>query len=128
MKFVHAPFIDPMLSIFIAIFIAVNIYKNMRGAFQIILQGVPQNVSEDQVINEIQKFPEVDSTHDLHLWTMDGNYHILTTHIVLHQPMEVIELEKLKSRIKSRLKEIQVAHSTIEFEVKGMVCVDEHEH
>nr|AIA17868.1 Cation efflux family [uncultured bacterium] len=88
MKFTYAPFIDPLLSIFIAVFIVVNIYRNMKGAFQIILQGVPQDVSEDRVKIELKKFEEIESTHDLHLWTMDGNYNILTTHLVLHEPMD----------------------------------------
>jgi cobalt-zinc-cadmium efflux system protein len=128
MKFTYAPWIDPLLSILIAVLIIVNIYRNMKGAFQIILQGVPLNVSEEKVRIELQKFPEIDSTHDLHLWTMDGNYHILTTHIVLRQQMETLALERLKMRIKSKLKEIHVAHATIEFEIKGLACVDEHEH
>jgi cobalt-zinc-cadmium efflux system protein len=128
MKLTYAPFIDPLLSILIALFIILNIYRNMKGAFQIILQGVPQNVSEEQVLTELKKFPEIESTHDLHLWTMDGNYNILTTHIVLHQAMEATDLEKLKLKIKLSLKEIHVGHATIEFEVKGMVCGDEHEH
>jgi cobalt-zinc-cadmium efflux system protein len=128
MKFTYAPFIDPLLSIFIAVFIVVNIYRNMKGAFQIILQGVPQDVSEDRVMTELKKFEEIESTHDLHLWTMDGNYNILTTHLVLHEPMDAVTLEKLKVNIKSRLREIHVQHATIEFEVKGMICGDEHEH
>jgi cobalt-zinc-cadmium efflux system protein len=128
MKLTYAPFIDPLLSILIALFIILNIYRNMKGAFQIILQGVPQNVSEDQVLKELRKFPEIESTHDLHLWTMDGNYNILTTHIVLHEAMDATGLEKLKSKIKLSLKDIHVGHATIEFEVKGMVCSDEHQH
>jgi cobalt-zinc-cadmium efflux system protein len=128
MKFTYAPIIDPILSILIAAFIIFNIYRNMKGAFQIILQGVPHGISEDLVKKELSKFPQIESTHDLHLWTMDGNYNILTTHIVLHQPMELLEIEKLKSDIKSGLKTIHVEHATIEFEVKGMVCGDDHEH
>jgi cobalt-zinc-cadmium efflux system protein len=128
MKFTDAPFIDPLLSVLIAAFIVINIYKNMKGAFQIILQGVPQNVSEDQVNAELQTFSEIESIHDLHLWTMDGTYNILTTHIVLREPADFQSLERLKSRIKSRLKKIHVQHATIEFEVRGMACVDEHEH
>jgi cobalt-zinc-cadmium efflux system protein len=128
MKFTNAPFIDPMLSIFIAVFIVINIYRNMKGAFQIILQGVPLNVSEEQVRKVLSSFPEIDSTHDMHLWTLDGNYHIVTAHVVLRQALEPMPLEKLKSRIKSQLRDVHVAHATIEFEIKGLACSDEHEH
>ncbi len=128
MRFFDAPIIDPILSILIAGFIMVNIYRNMKGAFQIILQGVPHNVSEEQATQMILSFEEIDGAHDMHLWTMDGNYHILTTHVVLKNSLDLMEIEKLKLRIKKRLKEINVEHATIEFEVKGMVCSDEHDH
>lgn len=122
MKFVDAPIIDPLLSVIIAIIILVNVYKNMRGAFQIILQGVPVAVSEERVRETFSKFGEVEDTHDLHIWTMDGRYNILTTHAVLKQPLEAESLELLKSKIKSELKKISVHHVTIEFENKGMAC------
>lgn len=126
MKFFDAPIIDPLLSIFIAAFILFNVYRNMREAFQIILQGVPQNVSEEQVKNELAGFTEIESTHDLHLWTLDGTYNILTIHIVLTKAIEVDALEELKFKIKGRLKTINVQHATIEFEVQGIRCEQEH--
>lgn len=126
MKFFDAPIIDPLLSIFIAAFILFNVYRNMREAFQIILQGVPQNVSEEQVKNELAGFTEIESTHDLHLWTLDGRYNILTIHIVLTKAIEVDALEELKFKIKGRLKTINVQHATIEFEVQGIRCEQEH--
>lgn len=128
MKFIYAPFIDPLLSIFISVFIGINIYRNMKGAFQIILQGVPQNVSEEQVVAALRRFPEIESTHDLHLWTMDGSYNIVTVHIVLREAMDSMATEKLKHQVKSKLREIHVAHATVELEVKGIACGDQHEH
>ena len=126
MKFFDAPIIDPLLSIFIAAFILFNVYRNMREAFQIILQGVPQNVSEEQVKKELAVFSDIESTHDLHLWTLDGTYNILTTHIVLTKAIEVHALEELKFKIKERLKTINIQHATIEFEVQGIRCEQEH--
>lgn len=125
MKFVDAPFIDPLLSLLIALLILVNVFRNMRGAFQIILQGVPLNVSEDQVRHELAAFSEIAGMHDLHLWTLDGNYHILTTHIVLDKPLAMAEQELLKQKIKSRLKQLHVEHATIEFESRDVGCEQE---
>ena len=120
MKYSYAPFLDPVLSIGISVFILVNVYRNMRGAFQIILQGVPHNVSEERVRSTLHGFSEVESIHDVHLWTLDGKYNILTVHIVLDKPSDLIALENLKNSIKGKMREINVDHATIEFEVKGM--------
>lgn len=130
MKYSYAPFLDPVLSIGISVFILVNVYRNMRGAFQIILQGVPHNVSEERVRSTLHGFSEVESIHDVHLWTLDGKYNILTVHIVLDKPSDLIALENLKNSIKGKMREINVDHATIEFEVKGMNCqaVEDHSH
>jgi len=122
MKFVDAPAIDPLLSMIIAVIILVNVYRNMRGAFQIILQGVPHAVSEAKVKKAFLNFEEIEGTHDLHIWTMDGRYNILTTHAVLKTPLEAQPLEMLKSKLKAELKKINIHHATIEFETKGLAC------
>ncbi len=122
MKFTEAPYLDPALSVLISVYVIVNVFRHLRGTFRIILQGVPDSVSEQQVVDAINTFPEVESTHDVHLWTLDGNYNILTTHIVLHAPLELVQMEQLKSRIKGQLRTEGVHHATIEFEVKGLTC------
>src|SRR5262245_20630822 len=122
MKFADVPFLDPLLSVIIALIILTNVYKNIRGAFQIVLQGVPHDVSEEQVRQQLMKLPEVDDTHDLHIWTLDGQYNVLTTHVVLKQPISPEGQEDLKAKIKNGLKEINIQHATIEFELKGYAC------
>jgi cobalt-zinc-cadmium efflux system protein len=122
MKFADLPILDPLLSLLIALMIVVNVYRNMRGAFQIILQGVPPNVSEEVVRNTLNSFPEIEGVHDLHLWTLDGSYNIATTHAVLRHEVDIVTLEQLKQRIKDQLKLINIQHSTIEFEIKGISC------
>ena len=130
MKFTDAPYLDPALSVLISVYVIVNVFRHLKGTFRIILQGVPDSVSEQQVVEAMIGFPEVESTHDGHLWTLDGTYNILTTHVVLQEALDVVQMEQLKSRIKGKLRTEGVHHATIEFEVKGLTCkntVDEPE-
>ncbi|MBT1708299.1 cation diffusion facilitator family transporter [Fulvivirgaceae bacterium PWU5] len=124
MKFADVPIIDPLLSMIIGGIILFNVYRNIRGAFQIMLQGVPHNISEERVRKELATFEEVEALHDLHLWTLDGTFNILTTHIVLRQPLDTEPLEALKTRIKKQLQTIGIQHATIEFEIKGYAACD----
>ncbi len=122
MYFVDAPIIDPILSIIISLYIFFNIFRNVRESIHIILQGSPSNLSIDELKKSLLNFKEVDSVHDLHTWSVDGEYNILTIHIVLRKELSVIEQQKLKATIRKSLLKIGVHHSTIEFDVKDEEC------
>jgi len=118
MHFWDLPIIDPLLSAGIAIYILINIYKNLKQSFQIILQGIPKDVSLDKLLKLITDMPEVHSVHDCHIWTMDGEYNVFTAHVVLFDNYNINELETIKSNIKDQLMHKEIHHITIEFENK----------
>jgi cobalt-zinc-cadmium efflux system protein len=66
----------------------------MKSVFQIVLQGVPENISEEKIRNLINTFPEVKGSHDIHVWSMDGNYHIVTLHVVVSAELSVPQQEE----------------------------------
>ena len=45
MLFVHAPIVDPILSIAICIWVLSNVYRNVRSTFRILLQKIPEDVN-----------------------------------------------------------------------------------
>lgn len=116
MHFWDFPIIDPLLSAGIAIYILLNIYKNLKQSFQIVLQGIPENINLEKVVKLITDMKEVHSVHDCHVWTMDGEYNVFTTHVVLYSNCDIDSLEDIKSAIKARLKNEEIHHITIEFE------------
>lgn len=122
MYFVDAPFIDPLLSIAISLFILINVYRNIRQSLRILLQGSPGAVDLKKVEHSILKIDEVQGVHDLHAWSIDGEYNVLTIHVVLHAPQPMGELLRLKLIIRDALLTLGVQHCTIEFEVPGEDC------
>ena len=78
MYFVDAPFIDPLLSILISLYILFNVYRNIRQSMQIILQGSPGVVSPDEVEKAVKSLEKVSGIHDLHIWSVDGEYNVMT--------------------------------------------------
>jgi cobalt-zinc-cadmium efflux system protein len=122
MYFVDAPFIDPLLSIVISLFILFNVYRNIRKSLHIILQGSPGTVDLEKVKQSILKIDEVQGVHDLHAWSIDGEYNVLTIHVVLYSPQPMEELLRLKLIIRDALLTLGVQHCTIEFEVPGEDC------
>lgn len=121
MHYTDYPVIDALLSIGIAIFILINVFSNLKKSFKIILQGTPQDIDIDKIHDAIISTEGVINFHDCHTWTMDGQYHILSVHLVVNN-LKMNELEKVKEEVKSRLKELGIDHSTVEFEQEGMDC------
>lgn len=122
MYFFDIPIIDPILSIAISIFILYNVYKNLRVSMRIILQGTPPELDPDLIREQLNSFPEVESAHDLHSWSIDGEYHVATLHIVLRESTDLADLAPLKSAIRDKLKELNISHATIEFETGAESC------
>lgn len=114
--------IDSILSIGISIFILFNVYKNIKEIFRIILQGTPHAIDTELVEAEIRKIDIIDSIHDLHLWTIDGNYNILTIHVVLKSAQSMEQLAVLKNQIRTTLSEKGIEHITVEFETVNEDC------
>lgn len=122
MMYFDAPFIDPLLSICIALFILFNVFKNLRKSMPIILQSIPDNISIENIQQEIKNLPAIYGIHDCHAWTMDGQYHILTIHIVLDKDYCLSELLTIKQEVKNIVKKAGITHVTIEFENQNENC------
>lgn len=114
--------IDPILSVLIALFILSNIYKNMRELFRILLQGTPYEVDLDTIRENLGEIEKVDSVHDLHVWSVDGMYNVVTVHVVLKADHTMYQLIDLKKRIREVLLEEGIDHATIEFETMDEKC------
>jgi cobalt-zinc-cadmium efflux system protein len=121
MMFFDAPFIDPLLSIVIALFVLYNVYKNLKKSLPIILQGIPDSISIGTIQQQIKELPEIADVHDSHAWSMDGQFHVFTIHIVLKKDYRLSELSDIKLKVKGIIKNAGINHATIEFE-----NVDEH--
>lgn len=125
MLFADLPVLDPILSMGIAAYILFNVYRNMRAAFRIILQAVPERISEKEIKELLSDITQIKDMHDLHLWTMDGNYNVLTMHVVVAETLTLTEAETLKAKIKAKLHEAKIDHATLELEISQAHCDQE---
>jgi cobalt-zinc-cadmium efflux system protein len=46
----------------------------------------------------------IDSIHDWHLWTMDGEYHVASCHVVVASHLSVNEIIAIKTPARTILK------------------------
>ncbi len=124
MIFVNIPVLDPLLSIAISIWVLSNIYKNMRDTFKIFLQAIPEGVDMENVRKSIEEIEGINSVHDIHIWTLDGNSHVMTLHAVTPaaDPSNAQDISQLREKIHEAGEEYGISHITIEFEKPDTDC------
>ncbi|WKD86725.1 Cadmium, cobalt and zinc/H(+)-K(+) antiporter [Polaribacter huanghezhanensis] len=125
MQFWNVPLLDTILSLGIAGYVLFNVYKNIKDAFKIILQGVPDKISSDEIKEQIiLNIDGVEDVHDFHIWTLDGEYHIATIHIILkNKEFSWQESKEIKKHIKQLLHDnFQLEHVTLELESISEDC------
>ncbi len=122
MIFVDFPQLDAILSILIAAYILFNVYKNLNATFRILMQRKPDSVDESAIRNEVLSIPGVKDLHDLHFWTMDGQYNVITLHVVVGDDHAIPEREKIKAEVKHALQHLDIQHVTVEIESESSQC------
>ena len=122
MMFWDLPIIDPILSLLIAVYIIYNAFRNLKKSTLIILQAKPNKVDIEQIHNTLLSIPEITGVHDCHVWSMDGEYNVLSAHLVIEKEISMDEMASIKSKAKSLLKEEHIDHATFEFEGKDEHC------
>lgn len=124
MYFFDVPIIDPILSIAITTFVLFNVVKRLIRAGKIILQAAPAEIDIDDIKARLEAIDEVHDVHHTHLWSLDGEYNIVTVHVKTSGDTRVENLKPIKERIRHTLHDAKVEHVTIEFEALDEECTE----
>jgi cobalt-zinc-cadmium efflux system protein len=124
MIFTDLYILDPILSILITLYILWGVAKNLRKTILLFLQATPENLNIKDVDEKLKKIKNIYDIHDTHIWSLDGEHNILSTHIVINDNLKLEDIEKVKKESKLKLKDIGIQHSTIEIEYKREQCND----
>jgi cobalt-zinc-cadmium efflux system protein len=118
MLFVDLPIIDPLLSLAICAWVLCNVYKNGKGTLKVFLQEIPEDVDTEKLEAALRALEHVLQIHDLHLWTLDGQQHIMTLHVVIDGNLPAEDRQALKAAIKAVCDGFEIHHVTVEFETE----------
>ena len=116
MIYIKIPVLDPILSLGITGWVLFNVYRNLKETFSIMLQEVPREIDISDIEKALLKIEMVKSIHDLHLWTMDGEKHIMTVHVVTGQRLDSEIIRKIKYDVRRSIYNLKITHITIEVE------------
>ncbi|PID31631.1 cation transporter [Candidatus Saccharibacteria bacterium] len=116
--------VDGVLAICIAVFIGYNAAKNLLTTLRVMLQAVPENVDVDKLQADLQRLKHIVSVHDIHTWSLDGDYNVGSVHVV-------VDVSTMKSHqaimdaVFKIMKKHNIQHPTVQIEESDNHC-EEH--
>ncbi len=116
MYYFDLPWIDPALSIGITVFILYGVVGRLWKAGKVILQATPEGIDCARILRDLLATSGVEDAHHLHVWTLDGEYHLASVHLVVEGSRSLQELQQLKQIVKERLHDHGIEHATLELE------------
>jgi len=124
LMFFDWPILDPALSIAFTLFILINVLKNTYQTIKIFMQSVPDKKLLENIRRDLQSIEHVINTHHVHLWSLDGERHVLTAHLEIDEHMSSQEQAQIKQQVSRKLSKYSLSHTTIEIELPEELCRD----
>lgn len=120
--FRDVPILDPLLSIVITLYVLTNVVGNLKKTLAVFLQAVPEAFDIQEIEAALTSIAYVCNVHHTHVWSLDGEHHVLTTHLVLDDEAGKETAVDVKCAAKAALAHLDLTHITIEIEYGGESC------
>jgi cobalt-zinc-cadmium efflux system protein len=114
--------LDPILSILLTSYILFNTLRNLQHTAKVFLQAVPEDIQLEEIDKALRSIEHILSTHHTHVWSLDGENHVLTSHIVVDEHIPRENIACIRQDVREVLREWGFAHSTIEIEFGDKDC------
>jgi cobalt-zinc-cadmium efflux system protein len=116
--------LDLAMSLLIVLVIFYSTWNLFKDSISLALDGVPNGIDLNEVIEEIKEVNGVIDVHHLHIWAMSTTQNAMTAHIIIDSKTSVENLADLKTKIKHELEHVNIQHATLEFETENEKCKD----
>lgn len=107
---------DPLASVIVAILVLRSGFYVTKSSIHVLMEGTPQEIDINEVIQTIEKSDGIESVHDLHIWTITSGLNALSCHAVVNNQLTVEESEIILRKIEHELEHKGIMHVTIQLE------------
>ena len=115
MKYYQIYIIDSILTLAIAIYLIYVGYDLLKSSFKMLMLFTPDNVAIDELAEKINKMPEVNSIHHIHVWQLNETETHLEAHIDFNKDITVSEFGLILIKIEELLQhEYEINHVTLQ--------------
>ncbi|MEK4554145.1 cation diffusion facilitator family transporter [Jeotgalicoccus sp. FSL K6-3177] len=109
---------DPLASVIVAVLISISGFRILRQSLNVLMEGVPETVDFNRIIEKINNVDGVEDAHHIHVWSITSGMNALSVHIVVNGMLNVHETQKIIQRIEEQMKHESIEHVTVQVECK----------
>ncbi|PRY06406.1 cobalt-zinc-cadmium efflux system protein [Pontibacter ummariensis] len=120
--FFELPWLDPLLSLAISVYMLLHAVKSAWAALKVFLQANPLSNRLEEVKGKLLALDTVRDVHQLRVWSLDGEHHVLSAHVVVSEAQKPAAVAALKSGIRNALKPFAITDVTLELELEAERC------
>lgn len=107
---------DAAASVIVAILILFSGYRVVRDSLHILMEGTPAGISLLDIEQKVLAHPQVQTVHDLHVWSITSGLNALSCHVVVDGDMRIHQSSLLIASLEKSLLELGIHHATIQIE------------
>lgn len=108
---------DPIASILMTVLIVRGGWKLVRESVDILLESTPSHIDVADVRKRLEAIEDVESVHDLHVWTLTSGVVALSAHAVVREA--AVHQQALEA-MTARAAAMGIHHTTIQLEKKEL--------
>ena len=117
---------DAAASVIVAILILFSGYRVVRDSLHILMEGTPANISLLDIEQKVLAHPQVQTVHDLHVWSITSGLNALSCHVVVDGDMRIHQSSLLIASLEKSLLELGIHHATIQIESPLHAQINDH--
>lgn len=109
--------IDPVLTIIIGLYILRETYSIMKRTLNILMEATPEDINITEIKTDIEKIPEVENLHHVHIWQLNDKSLNFEGHIDLCEDLSLSQADMIRDRIETiLLNKFGINHVTLQAE------------
>lgn len=119
-RYTGALWVDPVLGIAIGVMVLWSGIGILQESGHVLLEGLPREMSLENVAASILRVPGVNEVHDIHIWTLGTDLVALSCHVRIpdmHMEQSQTILRELQGVLD---RDFHIAHTTVQFERAGL--------
>lgn len=111
--------IDQAASLVIALLILPRSWALLKTAGAVLMEQVPAEVDSAGLRAAVAEVPGIDTLHDLHIWSVDGETAVATVHVVAAQPLDDRGRCGVLDQVQDIFRTHGIDHATVQVEEPG---------